>query len=80
MANHDGHHDKTTTSDTTTPTRDDRILVSIPDACRLLGVGRSTVYELLGSGSLDGVKLRKRRLVVRSSISRFVASIGGPAE
>lgn len=35
----------------------------IPDACRLLGVGRSTIYDLFDSGELTAVKLNRVTLV-----------------
>lgn len=42
--------------------------VSIPDAARLLGCGRSTVYSLLSTGQLRSIHIGSRRLVMLASI------------
>jgi excisionase family DNA binding protein len=44
------------------------ILVSIPDAAKALGIGRSKVYELVGEGRLETVTIGRRRLVRVESI------------
>lgn len=44
------------------------LLVTIPEAARLLGVGRTTVYVLLGTGRLIGTSIGRRRLVTMASI------------
>ena len=41
----------------------DEILVSVEEAARRLGVGRSLVYELLASGQIPRVKIGRRTLV-----------------
>ena len=46
-------------------------LVSINDAAKALGVGRSTVYVMLADNRLDSVKLNRRRLVTVASIIRL---------
>jgi len=52
----------------------------IPDATRVSGVGRSTLYELLGSGSVKSVLLRKRgcqrgiRLINADSLRAYIES------
>lgn len=43
-------------------------LVSIPDAAKALGLGRSKVYELIGQGRLETVTIGRRRLVRVSSL------------
>lgn len=43
----------------------------VPDACRRLGVGRSTIYELIASGKLKSVTIGRRRLIAASEIQRF---------
>ena len=47
----------------------------IPDACRLLGVGRSSIYELIASGRLASVSIGRRRLIAASEIERFAADL-----
>jgi len=46
----------------------DPILISIPDAGRALGIGRSKIYELLNSGDLETVTIGRRRLVRVESV------------
>jgi excisionase family DNA binding protein len=48
------------------------ITVTIPDACKAIGVGRTTVYELIQGGKLEAVKIGGRRLIKTSSIRRLV--------
>jgi hypothetical protein len=52
----------------------------IPDAVRLSGLGRSTIYNLLGSGCLKSVAVRKRgcqrgiRLISADSLRAYIQS------
>lgn len=39
------------------------ISVRIPEACRLTGIGRSKLYQLIGSGDLETVKIGAMTLV-----------------
>ena len=50
-------------------------LLSINDTTRVLGIGRSTVYEMLAKGTLESVRLGHRRLVVADSIAALVQSL-----
>lgn len=50
----------------------DPVAVTIPDACRALGLGRTKVYALINSGELKGVKIGGRRVVTFESIRRLV--------
>lgn len=49
----------------------DPINLSIIDAARTLGVGRSKLYELINAGQLETVKLGTRTLVRVASIKTF---------
>ncbi|NML08354.1 helix-turn-helix domain-containing protein [Sphingomonas sp. G-3-2-10] len=51
---------------------DERISVRIPEACRLIGIGRSKVYELIAAGDIETIKVGVRRLVLVSSLTAFV--------
>lgn len=42
----------------------DRLTMTVEEACRLLGVGRTVGYELARRGELPGVLRQGRRLVV----------------
>ena len=50
------------------------LLVGISDTCGALGVGRSTVYELLAKGELEARKVGRRRLITANSIRRLAES------
>lgn len=49
----------------------DPIFVSITDAAKALGLGRTSVYAMIGDGRLEAVKLGNRRLVTTDSIRRL---------
>ncbi|WP_299438934.1 helix-turn-helix domain-containing protein [uncultured Rhodospira sp.] len=51
------------------------IMVSIPAAMQLLGVGKTTVYEFIEAGHLDARKVGTRTLVVVESMRRLTASL-----
>jgi excisionase family DNA binding protein len=59
---------------------DFREAVSVIEAARLIGVCRSRLYELLKDGDLKSIKLGKRRLVVRRSISELIRKLEAQAE
>ena len=48
------------------------LLVTVEEAARLVGVGRTTMFELIGSGSVKSVRLGRRRLIARNSLELFV--------
>jgi len=50
----------------------DSLLVSVEEAARLLGLGRSATYELLASGELPRVKVGRRTLVPVRALSDWV--------
>lgn len=50
--------------------------VSINDAAKALGLGRTSIYALIGDGRLEAFKLGRRTLVKTASIRRLVAEQG----
>lgn len=50
----------------------DELLVSVEEAARRLGVGRSAMYELLASGQIGRVKVGRRTLVPVQELRRWV--------
>lgn len=52
---------------------------SVADACRRLGVGRTTLYELIAARELLTFKLGQRTLIPESELQRFVAERMGVA-
>lgn len=51
------------------------VLLSIGEAARLLGIGRSTLYSLLSDGDLSGLKIGARTLIRRSDLEALVESL-----
>lgn len=41
----------------------ERIFISINETCKALGVGRSTIYRMIGANELATVTIGRRRLV-----------------
>ena len=59
----------------TEPTRctcPDRLAVSPTEAARIAGVGRTKLYEALGSGNLRSLKIGKRRLILIDSLRSWL--------
>ncbi|HTN14059.1 MAG TPA: helix-turn-helix domain-containing protein [Sphingomonadaceae bacterium] len=48
------------------------MLHSIKDTCRLLRIGKTFVYRLIGEGKLDKVKIGRRSLVTDASIRQLI--------
>jgi excisionase family DNA binding protein len=51
------------------------LAVSVEDAARILGCGRTTVYGLMRDGHLPSVVLRRRRLVRVEDLQQFIAAL-----
>jgi excisionase family DNA binding protein len=47
--------------------------VSVDEAALMLGVGRSTMYELLETGRVRSVKVGSRRLIPVTALNDFLA-------
>jgi excisionase family DNA binding protein len=50
-------------------------LFSVNEAARLLGIGRTKCFELLGSEELPSVRIGRRRLVHRDAIRDYAARL-----
>jgi hypothetical protein len=51
------------------PPGDNREYVSVAETMRLTDLGRTKIYDLIAHDQLQSVKVGKRRLVLRRSIS-----------
>jgi excisionase family DNA binding protein len=49
------------------------LLVTIPEAARLLAIGRSTLYELIAAGQLATVRVRRCARISVDELQEFVA-------
>ncbi|MBK8631465.1 MAG: helix-turn-helix domain-containing protein [Pontixanthobacter sp.] len=54
------------------------ICVRINDAARMIGVGRTKLYELIADGEVETVKLGKSTRVITASLHRLVMRQRGP--
>jgi excisionase family DNA binding protein len=50
----------------------ERELLSVAEACEVLGLGEWTVKQLIRSGALASVKIRDRRLIPRQAIREYI--------
>lgn len=50
------------------------IAVPVNEACRIGGIGRTLVYQLIGDGALESVTIGRRRLIRVASLERLLAS------
>lgn len=48
---------------------------SVPDTCRVAGIGKTKVYELLGAGQLRAVKIGAKTLILADSVRDYFASL-----
>lgn len=53
------------------------ISLSINDAARAIGIGRTKLYDLINTGALKTVRLGRRTLVSTASIEALVNDGGG---
>ncbi len=51
------------------------LLITVEEASELLRMGRTRTYDFIRCGSIQSVKIGRRRLVVRSSLDSFVQSL-----
>lgn len=49
------------------------IAVSINQAARALGIGRSTIYKLINEGRLETIKIGRRQLIKASSLHNLAS-------
>ena len=52
----------------------DRLSCTIEEACEATGLGRTKVYELIGSGQLVTTKIGRRRLVMVQSLIALLST------
>ena len=62
----------------TAPPSVEPICVKVNDAARMIGVGRTKLYELIADGEVETVKLGKSTRVITASLHRLVMRQRGP--
>jgi len=53
------------------------LAVRVPEACRLTGIGRSKLYELIAAGEIETIKVGTITLVPVVSLKRFLQRKAG---
>ncbi len=56
------------------------LLYKPEDAARVLGIGRSKVFELMTSGELASVQIGRSRRITRAALEAFVARIASATD
>lgn len=51
------------------------IAMRVPDACRYIGIGRSTLYVLIARRKVEVIKLGSSTLVLTASLRRLVEQL-----
>lgn len=57
----------------------DKLLLKPEEAAEMLSIGRSKVYELIGTGELASVRIGTSRRVPTDALVEFVSRLQGPA-
>jgi len=52
-----------------------RLLVPVPEAAQLLGIGRTRTWQLIYEGRLKAVRIGRRTLIPRAELERFVREL-----
>jgi excisionase family DNA binding protein len=48
------------------------LTVRVAEAARLLGIGKTKIYELIGAREIEIIKLGRATLVIRASLEAFI--------
>jgi excisionase family DNA binding protein len=48
------------------------MLLTIPEACAAVRVGRTKLYQLLNSGEIKAVKIGKKTLISMCELNKFI--------
>lgn len=54
--------------------------VTIPQACKITGLGRSTIYRLFEEGKLQRLKAGTRTLIKMDDLEAYIDSLSAPSE
>ena len=57
-------------------TNEERLIYSVEEAGKLLGIGRSAAYEAARSGELPVIRIGRRWLVSKQALDRMLSEAG----
>jgi excisionase family DNA binding protein len=52
----------------------EKLAFTIAEACAAVGIGKTTIYELINEGKLKAIKAAGRRLILRSDLEAYLQS------
>jgi excisionase family DNA binding protein len=52
-----------------------KLLLSVPEACEMLGLSRSSIYALMRMGSLESISIGRRRLIPVAAVDALIAAV-----
>ena len=58
------------------PSTQDRIVLTVEEAAKLLRISRGLAYEMVRQGALPTIRLGRRILVPRQALERMLANTG----
>jgi excisionase family DNA binding protein len=50
----------------------EKLTVTVPDACKMLSIGKTKIYELIAQGRLETLRIDRRVLIKTASIRALV--------
>lgn len=51
------------------------LAIGIPDACRMTGLGRSTMFDLIRRREIETRKVGRRRLILTDSLTAYIRAL-----
>ena len=51
---------------------EERLTYSIPEAAKILGIGRNLCYDRVKTGEIPAIKIGRRLLVPRKALAKFL--------
>ncbi|RHZ95365.1 helix-turn-helix domain-containing protein [Cereibacter sphaeroides] len=55
---------------------DTSVFLTVTEACGLLRIGRSKLYQLIGAGSIKVTKIGRKTLVKRCDLDGYIERLG----
>jgi excisionase family DNA binding protein len=52
----------------------EKLAFTITEACAAIGIGKTSIYELISEGKLKAIKAAGRRLILRSDLEAYLQS------
>ena len=53
---------------------DERLTLSVPEAAKVLGIGRNLCYDRVKTGEIPAIRIGRRILVPLSALEKFLAA------